>query len=410
MKQWLKWLGYIVIVSQIFMLNIPLLSTVVAGYTIKYILFYGFILAVNVLWWLKKLKHRKVNITDFALMMLLLGPYLVGLAWGWSLRNIILESVLILMPIYIYQWIDLVDIRKEEYLAVFSLTNFAACIVSVLVALRIIDAGIWAAEGVLVRSAGAVDSTLGIGGVSLALVVLYVYPENSTKREKLALSILLLSGVIITFFSQSRTRIALVFVVSACVILYNIINRKSKFGSLRFFLLIAIAAFIIISLFPELVSQILNQIVGRYENLSNDDGNVLFRENEASLQIAGFLRSPLFGLGWGSRSQYDDMYCHNLYTTVLMQGGLVFGGIYIVWFLSYLYKSAVNLLRRENLQSAMIATTFMLVLVILGFTNSGIVQSSGYFMMGFVILDDKIRKENRDSSRIAYADRYINIP
>ena len=208
MKQLLKWLGFVVMGSQIFTLSLPILSTTIAGYSLKFLLFYLLIFAVNCLWVFKKICVGTITITELGVAALVVCPVVIGLVWGWSLGSVVLDVVHMLMPIVIYQWIDLVSVKREGFLKFLAWISIAAAVVSVLVALGVIDAGIWSEQGDYVRSAGAVDSTIGIIAVCVAMVCLYIYPEEA-KKNKLLLVAMLISGIITTIFSQSRTRIAL---------------------------------------------------------------------------------------------------------------------------------------------------------------------------------------------------------
>lgn len=410
MKQLLKWLGYLVMGSQIFTLSLPILSTIIAGYSLKYLLFYLLIFGVNCLWILKKICVGKITITELGVAMLVLGPAVIGAAWGWSMGSVVLDLVHMTMPIVIYQWVDLVSLKKDSFVRFFGWISVAAGVVSVLVALGVIDAGIWAQEGDYVRSAGAVDSTIGIMAVCIAMVYLYVYPEKAQKNKILIIA-MLISGIITTVFSQSRTRIALIAVVVGIVLIYNVFNSKSKLGTLRLLVLLFVVACVVMIKFPDVVEQLLSQVFDRFEGTGDAEGNVLYRQYETAVQMAHFWDSPLFGKGYGSISAQDNMYFHNIYSALLMQGGLLFGGIYIIWMISYLLKAIQGLLQGKDQRSAMTCLLIMLVLLVLGFTNGGVLQSGGYCAVAYVFVDDKLRREETaDLSREnLYAYRNSNL-
>lgn len=391
MKTFLKWLGFYVLFSQIFKADIPILGWTILGYSIKYLLYYSFIFGVTIFWWLAVLKKREASIQEIVIMTLESGTFITGILWGWPLKDVVLEFVRLLMPVFIYQWIELIEIEKKEYFYLFIYTNIVAGLISVLVAFRIIDTNIWAAEGDYVRSAGAVDSTICIGGVILSLVLLYVYPDDNKKRQLLLL-INLISSILTAVFSQSRTRIVIILALFIIVFFYNIFNKQSKGGSLRFLILLILAFVAAVILFPEELASISRQIIGRFSNLSNQDINISVRDEEMMQQIECFKTSPIIGLGCGAIAQHEHMYYHNLYTTFLMIGGLMFGGAYILWYFSYLIKAFVHLIKGRNLSDALVSFLFMITLTILGYTNAGIIQSGGYLMMVFIFLDDKKRR------------------
>lgn len=393
MKHWLKWFGYVVLVSQVFSMNLPVLSTLIAGYSVKYILYYLFIGIVNIKWWIKSIRQKTVKLWDFAVMLIGIGPFIVGLVWGWPLNAIFVEAVLLIMPLTIFQWVALVNIRRREFVDLLCWTTIAACVVSVLVALRIIQTNIWAAANDLVRSAGAIDSTLGIGGFGIALVLLYIYPSGISQKQKWLLRVTLVASAVLLVFSQSRTRITLMLLLAIVAIVYNIFNRHSGWRTTRMILLGIITLVAAMSLFPEVFSQIMDQVATRFMTTSSLEVNVSYRNTESMQQLGCFLKSPILGMGWGCRSQFDSMYVHNLYTALLMHGGILFGGLYIVWFLAYLFRSIKRLAKKKNMQNSMISCCFMLSLAILAMTNGGIAQSGGYVMMIFPFIDEKLRKE-----------------
>ena len=395
MKRWLKLFGYVVIISQLFSINIPILSTLVAGYSVKYILYYLFILIVNIIWFSKKFLKKRVNIKAFIVGIMIISPFLIGVIMGWSLGNIIIEAVLFIMPVTVYQWVDLVDIDSHEIVCVFSWVSIVAGIISILVAFRIIQTDIWAAQGDFVRAAGAIDSTLGIGGVALALILLYVYPENYKGKMRFFLIGMLISSVVILIFSQSRTRIVLMLVIVLGVIIYNFFNGRSKLGTLKLILMIALGIIVATSLFPQVFNQIMEQVATRFNSVGATDVNIVARSNESALQLKAFLSSPILGLGWGCRVQYSDMYVHNIYTSLLMYGGLLFGTMYIIWLLSFLFRAMSQVVRRQNLQWSVISVCMMVLLIVLGFANGGIVQSGGYFMAIIPFMVEKKWKEDR---------------
>lgn len=391
MKQVLKWLGYVVLASQIFTLSIPLLDMTLRGYTLKYLLFYLMIFAVGVLWVVKKVRHNTVRISDLFLLALLVGPFVVGMVLRWPVRTILLEGIHMMMPIVIYQWVDLVDIKKENYTRFFAWVTIAAGIVSVLVALGFISTGIWTPEGNYVRSAGAVDSTIGVAAFCMAAVQLYIYPPENKKR-KLLLTAMLLAAVATTVFSQSRTRIVLLAGLAAIVVLLSLFSEKSKRGTVRFLIFAAIITVVVLRVFPDVVEQILSQVSARFQQTSSEELNVSYRQQEFATQMRMFAESPIVGKGWGSRSAFADMYFHNIYSTLLMQGGLVFGGGYIIWIVSFLFRAVRNWYKKADTGSSVICTLLMVALIILGFTNGGMMQSSGYLAMAYLYIDEKQRR------------------
>ena len=382
-------LGYIAIIVQLFNLETPIQTIKIAGFSIKYILFYGFIFISIIRWICQPFfnrKKRKVKYTDFLIFLYIAGPYVIGLLRGWGGYNVLIESTLMIMPIAVYAWCESNDFDIKKYLIIFFTTVIIASIISILVAMRIISTNIWAAQNDFVRSAGAVDSTLFVGGYIASYILLFVYPENITKRQRIFLISAYGASISGLLFTQSRTRIVLVLFMTALLLFYNIFNKKSKKGNLRFFALVFVVGLIILIYNPQIIFQISNQVLARFDTIA--DVNVTFRATESSLQFSEFLKAPILGMGWGSRSQFSNMYVHNIFTAILMQGGLTFGICIAIWYLSFVSRM---LKAKYNMHTPyyIISMFFWLCLLVLGYTNAGFLQSGGYFMMVFVYMYNK---------------------
>lgn len=381
-------LGYVVIISQIFSIRIPLLSNIVTGYSIKFILFYFFIIFSIFRWMLSIFKEKRIKKIDSLLIVFLIFPYLIGGIRDWGIRNVFEESVLFIMPVAIYAWCQTENLNQKTYVNVFLGTVIVGAIISVLVALRIVETDIWAADGQLVRAAGAVDSTLFLGGIIISYIKFFVFNNNKQYRvSRILCFAAFVSSIVGLLFTQSRSRITIAAVIIFGFVLFNLFNKKSNYGNLKFLGVIILCLIVAVLYVPDIFEQIISQILGRFSTLS--DGNIIYRENESSAQINAFLTAPLMGLGWGSRSQFYNMYVHNMYTALLMQGGLLFSLCYFVWLLSFAKSNLVQIIKEGfNCENTICLSLFM-VLFVLGFTNAGIVLSGGYFMLLYIFICDK---------------------
>jgi len=391
-------LGYIVIVSQQFTLNIPYVDSIVAGYSIRYLLFYLFIVASLAAWIWSILKRGKISLRDLSLCLFIIVPFSVGLIYSWPLKIVVTESVLFVMPIAVYAWSRTTRLSSAVTMDLFLWTNIIGGILSVLVALSIINAGIWAAPENLVRTAGAVNSTLSIGGFCASIILLFVLPGNKSRKRWIFEITALVCSLLSLVLSQSRTRIVLMAGLVFVAILFNIFNRRSKYGTIRMIFLIILFIISVEMIFPTLLGKLVQQLQARFSNLQ--DANVTYRQLEGSEQLESFYAHPLMGMGWGSLSQYSDMYVHNIYTALLMQCGLFCTAIYLVWLLSYIRKSFESLRKNYCQPDQLIALFFMILLIILGITNAGMVQSGGYFMMLYVFLTEKSHSTERPQNQI----------
>lgn len=386
MSKIFKVLGYVVIISQIFSINVPILSFNIAGYTIKYILFYIFIILSIVKWFAQIITHMKIKKVDLFFVCFIFFPYFIGMIMGWNIQDIIEESILFIMPFAVYTWSESENLDKDKFIKIFFFTVILGAVVSVMVALRIIETDIWAANDQFVRAAGAVDSTLFLGGAIMSFIMLFVCSEKQNETSKLFATITFVSGIIGLLFSQSRSRIALFLMLIGCFLVFNLFYKKSKWGNVKILSFVCVSILVIWLWFPEIFAQIINQVQARFETLN--DENIVFRQTESAVQIDAFLKSPLFGLGWGSRAQFQNMYVHNIYSTLLMQGGIIFFGCFIIWFFNFIKTILYDINKIGINCENIICLTFWGILFILGFSNAGFVLTGGYFMLLYIFLCD----------------------
>lgn len=383
MKKFNIILGYVAIIAQVFNIDNPLQSVSFGGITIKYWIYYIFLISNICFWLFRKISLKSISLKDLLILIFLFSPFIVGLIYNWGLENIVIESVVFLMPLVVYMWCDNYELDLFNYAKIFCITTIAAGIVALLVAIRIIDTDIWAPENQLIRSAGAVDSTLFVGGLLISFVLLFLYPNILKRSQMILLGFTLLSSLCGLLFTQSRTRIIICLILIVLLSLFMLLFQQSRKGYRR----LAIYSFIFLTLItivnPSILDTIFDQVSKRFQSVN--DVNVTFRIEEATIQMQQFLKSPLVGLGWGSRSQFDNMYVHNIYTSLLMQCGLIIGGCYIYW-LYTICAQLFNRIKATKLNDPynMISVCFILSLFLLGFTNGGILQSGGYFMLLFI--------------------------
>lgn len=379
-------LMYITILGQLFSIQIPFLDAIVFGYTIRFLLYYAFIFISLVLWLGKCIYKRYISKRDLGLIVFILGPFLVGIIEGWGFSNIIIESTLFLMPVAVYAYCSMLKMSTKEFTFLFLITTIVGSVLSVLVALRVIRTSIWAAEGMLVRAAGAIDSTLFVGGYIISLVMLFMSEDSKSIKESAFYLISYLASICGLMFSESRMRILLVLALTIMFCCFNLLYKKSKFGNARFLIIVILILLIVSAYQPDLLIQSINQVVNRFSVFGSSDGNILYRGRESSYQMQLFYTSPILGLGWGSRSLNEQMYAHNIFTTLLMQCGLVFSTFFAFWFMSF-FKNTIRLAKCVSVNhDTIICSSILFALVILGFTNAGIIQSGGYFMMTYVFL------------------------
>jgi len=393
MKRLFVFLAYIVIFSQLFSIWMPFLDSMFMGYTIRYLIFYFYVFISISVYICKCLFNKTIRYTDFYLLIFIIGPLIVGILNRWGLLNVLVESTLFLMPISLYVTVKCWGMSKEYYTKIFSALVIIGAVISVLVATKVIHTSIWAPEGQLVRAAGAVDSTLFIGGYIFSFVILFVFVEKRTIMSTVYYVVTFISSIIGLLFSESRTRIIMILFITIVILMYNF-YASGALRNIKFLLLVFISFLVLCLYKSDVLFQMINQVLDRFSIVTATDGNVLYRQTEINEQLKNFLSSPLFGQGWGSRSQYRAMYAHNMYSTLLMQGGILFFACFLRWIYSFVVDEIRQIKKFGISKDDFICIMFLSSILILGFTNAGLIQSGGYFMMLFVFIhNNSLRKK-----------------
>ena len=386
--------GTIVIIKQIFTFKMPIFSASIGGYNLDVLLFFSFIGISLFIFVFDCLMSRKVRPRDIGLLLYVLFSAL-GTIVNWTNTNAFLtDASLFLMPIAVYVWVQKTNIKPATYVKILAVASVGAAIVSILVSIGVMDVGIWAADGDLVRVAGVVNSTFGVCGMIVASVLIF----NSNKTEHgvnlLLLYVTLICGFIIVFLSFSRTRWVLCAGIFFLIFLSSF-GKKAKqnnFGALRIICFVIIALFVMAFFAPEFFGKLFEQMLERFDNISSGDDSILYRGEEAGRQFDLFLTNPVFGVGWGKLTS-NDIYVHAVYPGLLAQSGL-FALCYLAWYFSPLLF--VLQYRKIRGNSAYVQTSLLLQfsLFILNFTNAGFVVSGGYFMLaGVFIIEQSLLRE-----------------
>lgn len=388
-------LAYFVMIAMQFTMKVPIIDTIsIAGYTLRYFIFYAFIYTMPV-FALFSLSSKKMALSKrfFYVFFFVVFSLIATISAPGSFSQKTAEAVLFITPMVLCCVAEDTDCSRKACIDWLLITNIAAGIVSFLVATRIIDVDIWAADGELVRTAGAINSTLGVGGFVATLVLLFVDDESDKKDKKLSRTAFEIAGfigsILVILFSLSRTRIVIMFALCVAVFIYNLIVKGTVKGNFKLLVLLIVIAFFIFKMFPDITRLLVDAIQGRYTTVGNDE-NIDFRVSEMQKQLEMFKESPIIGKGWGIRSEIyvmsDKMYIHNIFTSLLMHTGIAGTVLYLCWYFSYFIELmkgyAVKKFRRE----VFIGILFFVTLTVLGFTNSGVTQSGGYFMIFYIAL------------------------
>lgn len=390
MKSIWVFFSYFLMIVMCFTFTIPIIDTVyIFGYTLRYFVYY--ILAFSlpfVIGFVYAAEGKKFNSRFFYAFFFIVFSCIISIQNDTPFTQKASEALLFMLPIALCAIAENSSSRRKTCIDFLIITNVVASILSFFVANGTINVNIWAAEGELVRTAGAINSTLGIGGFVATTILLF--SDAGLKKTSFSRKCFVITGFIssalVVLFSLSRTRIALLVAVCICIFLYNLVSTKTLQGNYRMLVFIVLFSILILKLFPDVTSMLIEAIGGRY-SLGND-GNIRFRNLESSTQFELFKESPIFGKGWGMRENISvfngKMFVHNIYTSLLMQTGIVGTLLYLCWQLSY-FKTLIKVIKIEELKiDALIGLMFLVVLFVLGFTNSGLTQSGAFFMMFYV--------------------------
>lgn len=390
-------IGMVIIIKQMFTFYIPFFSAPLLGRDVNTFLFYLYIILSILLYIYESVHNRKVRVRDFALLIYIFITLCFSLI-NWEGSHFFLaDATMCLMPIAIYIWANYCKISLRFYIYAMCIATIIGGVLSVLIAMKIFDVGIWAAESDFVRAAGAINSTLGVCGFSATIALLFLTEAKFSFYEKVLIYLGLIGSLLIVVFSFSRTRWVICIGVLVVILIISIIKgKKTRFGGFRMVLLLACIVFVVMIYSPGIVNKMFTQMSYRFNLVSLGDHSVSYRFDEADFQIGQFKKNFGLGLGWGSVT-YNETYMHNLYTALLMQSGFAAIG-YMIWYLSFFVNAVKHRKEIGFNVFLIISILFQLVLYVLNVTNGGIIVSGGYFMLTLVIIVDRIMMEQGNLS------------
>jgi len=375
--------GYLVILTQLVHIELPVFSIVVGGYTIKYLLYYSFVAVSMAAWVFTLIRKKSARTYEWLLLLVMAYAFVTGLVGGYGFMTVAVDFSLYAMPVALYAWARVAMPSFKGAVEIFLLMNVASAVISVLVATRVISTDIYAAEGDLVRTAGAIDSTLAMGGFALCLVLLFTRNNGAVRINRVLVFVALASSILASMLAQSRTRIFLLLIAVVAIVIFNAYDRHGT-KTLQLVFGIALALGLVYLVFSEQINVLISQIFDRFAETDlggEEDINVSARWEEMTLQLSAFLKNVVSGLGFGSRTLYDDMYVHNVFTALLMQTGAVGFVAYSAFVLAPGWRSLVKIKRREHDKADVISLFLTLLVFVLSLTNAAALLAGGYFML-----------------------------
>lgn len=383
--------GFIVLTKQIFTFQIPFFSAPFLGRDVNTYLLY-FLISSSLFFWVAKLiRKNKVSLRDFGLLIYLFISAVVTLGFSWHINNVLSDAIMFMMPIVVYAWYNVCKPKLDTYIKILLFTSILSGTLSILISIGTIDVKIWAANGDLVRAAGAISSTFGVGAFIITMCMLFLMDNSWTRKNRWLIYLALIGSIVTVLLSFSRTRWVICACVAILVSLMALKNvKKSGYGIVRLVAFFSILIAMTIVYQPDIIEKIFSQMMIRFDNVQANDHSITYRFLESNVQIAIFASYFIMGAGWGVLSTYG-MYIHNLYTALPAQSGM-FSIFYFLWLLSFLIKAIRNKMGHDL--RIIMSLILQGVLLVLNATNGGIIVSGGYFMLIFVyIVDDMIRND-----------------
>ena len=253
----------------------------------------------------------------------------------------------------------------------------------------------------LYRSSTIIDGGLGLVGVALALQ----YILNGNEKYGKLRYVLLIAGVLIVASGMSRARIVALFLIVILSLLFHMAWSESKIGRFyKILVFVAIAAFVVMLLFPGFFSSFYNTVFSRFESLGNDNSTI-FRVEERRLQLDYFMKNPIFGVGWGGlsnatvtdlRGVAQKIANHNMFTSVLAGGGLIFAIPYFLWLGSMLFNESRQLKEDPYARTNVL---LLLSILIMSWGSAGFAKYSMVIAMMIVYINMRERRENADAGK-----------
>lgn len=320
---------------------------------------------------------------------------------GAGIPQIIGEAYDYIFPLSMYLWVAKEKFNKKEILYFIWTLSIIAGVVSVLIAIGVMQVDLWHAAGELVRTATFIDGSMAIFIILICIFYLLT-PNNYSKQLNVAA---LIAGIVTLVLGLSRSRM----VIAALLIIIEIILIIPKVRPkrvIKLFLVIIAIGILIKWKNPQLLDQIMETIRKRFMQLASDTSSS-FRSIERNMQMEEFKASPVIGKGWGIRGNYNIngsiMYNHCMYTAMLFHGGLLFGGSYLLFFFSILLSDLKAVIVRKEFSERYLTMLILLAIFLLGYASAGIAQGGAVLALLLVF---QIEKEAKESLR--YSKDIVN--
>ncbi len=335
-----------------------------------------------------------------ALLTTIVYSFMQGISW----RLVFMNSLYYSLPVMLYHGV--MRFKPKTIIHTELLINCSVAICGVLALLFISRSYLIMSQlGDMERSSTAIDGGLGLVGVALGF---YYMMSDNLFRFNNSKYIVIILGILIVISGASRSRIATMIVIITMFLLFGYMQDKiQKKNLLRIFAFLALGALCVYLFFPSIVNDILEKVLSRFTTLGTDNSS-LYRNFERNTQLEYFLNKPVFGTGWGGMKDVlvkdtwgnsQEIHNHNMYSSLLANGGLIYTIPYALWFMPLLWNE-IKLIKKDTY--APVNVILIVTAGIMGIGSAGFVKHSMTIGMIVVYLNMRKRRillnEQKDSS------------
>lgn len=333
---------------------------------------------IYVFLYITPMPHRRstaftVNLA-FGIMAYILVSTAISIIYGSSFVDVLAVTRFYFPCLCVAYYVLLSGLDEKKCHAFLYFLSFILGLLTVLSTLGFLS-GMVTGSGSFLRSSSDVDGSFG---VFTSVIFLDDILSNKTSADTRIKYAGFIFSIVIVCFSFSRARIMIMVILLA---LYMIENSK-MLGSKKGLLFVIVILFAII-IFRDSITTVLAQIQRRLSRNIATDNNIIYRLEEAKLQIEIWKQRFILGNGWGSREKYsvfgrERLYDHCSFTSVLMYTG-------VSGFLFFFFPHIRLYFKSLKYQIKKIKNTSVLRLLIVALFCLGI-ASEGFNKMSAVIV------------------------
>ncbi len=220
----------------------------------------------------------------------------------------------------------------------------------------------------------------------------YLYLKNKSRLLLMALIVLPVLFIIVSFTTQSRSGI--LFILFINVTFWLVINQNNYRGLKGKFKIIFISIALILLSFQFVNIYSNSQVKNRVSNTVVDSREVLVEE-----AINVFFDNPILGVGLGQFPYYNSygLFSHNSYTEIMSEHGIIGLILLLTLFLKPFIESLKNL--KNDISNPVLKLNVLFFFTFLLYNNAYVFYKATYAMMYFFLVisiqNNISQKENK---------------